>query len=388
MSRENGAEGPDRLSGLAHVATCSFLASRISPSAQFWIALGGGVALARAGARHGLRAGYGASLASVVQTVAMIGPLRVSGPLTQALNAPLVGWLIGRRAGFAAVLGACLLIRLVHYAVLNVAFVLVIIGGLDEYVATYDRIAGFLRVLPQGQAWAIGLTIVMGVVWALFYSVVQVLAYRRAMERWPQAPAPEAAADPPAIRGGEEEEEAPWAEVTTDGPLRTRPWPVVIVAVGLCAALLTGTEWRMLGVLAAVLAAAWLATRAFDWPATRLGLILGALFAVGALGPAIVGAVPWADAGARAVRAALLVLVATWARAAAGADGIRRVARTVLSAARLRHAAWLTAELESDGRLGAAGRTLIEHLRPVEKSPIPMADALTEWVAAESARHP
>lgn len=382
----SAAGGGDRLSGLAHVATCSFLASRIAPSAQFWIALGGGVALARAGASHGLRAGYGASLASVVQTVAMIGPLRVSGPLTQALNAPLVGWLQGRRAPFAVVLLACLAIRLAHYAVLNVAFVLVIIGGLDEYVATYDRIAGFLRVLPEGQGWAIGLTIAMAIVWGLFYSVVQVLAYARALSRWPPQPPP----GPAEGAGGDilEETAAPWTEVSPPGRMRAHPWPVVAVAVGLCVALLTGTQWPLLGVVAALLLAVWLATRAYDWPAIRLGLVLSGLFALGALGPAIVGAVPWADAGARAVRAALLVLVATWARAAAGAEGIRRVARASLRALRLRHAARLTGELESDRRLGAAGRSLIDELRDVEKSPIPMADALTAWVAAESARHP
>ena len=32
--------------GLAHVATVSFLAARAAPSAQFWIALAGGIALA------------------------------------------------------------------------------------------------------------------------------------------------------------------------------------------------------------------------------------------------------------------------------------------------------------------------------------------------------
>lgn len=375
--------GGDRLSGLAHVATCSFLASRIAPSLQFWIALGGGVALARAGALHGLRAGYGASLASVVQTVAMIGPLRVSGPLTQALNAPLVGRLIARRTPFAGVLAACLGIRLLHYVFLNVLFVLVIVGGLDVYVATYDRIAGFLRILPKGEAWAVGLTIVMALVWALFYSTVQVLAYIRAMERWPAAEPAEPGAAPPL-----EAERHFWAATSPPRPRFDHPWLVVGLAVLGCAVLLTGTAWPLLGAVAAALLLVWTATRAFDAPAIKLGLVLAGLFAIGALGPALVGAVPWSDAGARAVRAALLVLVATWARAAAGADGIRRVARASLQWLRLRHAARLTAELESDRRLGEAGRTLVAELRDVEKSPIPMADALTAWVAAESARHP
>src|SRR6266581_234853 len=41
--------------GLAHVATVSFLASRASPAFGFWIALAGGVALARVGQRDGAR---------------------------------------------------------------------------------------------------------------------------------------------------------------------------------------------------------------------------------------------------------------------------------------------------------------------------------------------
>src|SRR4051812_29977860 len=79
--------------GLAHVATVSFLASRASPVAGFWIALAGGVALARAAQRDGARLGYGASLAATLQTIALIGPVRINVPLTQALSAPLIGTL-------------------------------------------------------------------------------------------------------------------------------------------------------------------------------------------------------------------------------------------------------------------------------------------------------
>src|SRR5688500_18089551 len=122
------------LPGLAHVATCSFLAARLAPSGQFWVALAGGVALARAGAERGLRAGYGVSVAAVVETVALIGPARVNGPLTQALNAPLVGHMHAKGSRFAAQLAACLTIRLVHYALLNVLFVWLVIGGIENYV--------------------------------------------------------------------------------------------------------------------------------------------------------------------------------------------------------------------------------------------------------------
>ena len=71
----------------------AFLAARAAPSMQFWIALAGGIALARAAALRGLRAGYGASGAAMLQTVAVMGPARVNGPLTQALTAPLLGTL-------------------------------------------------------------------------------------------------------------------------------------------------------------------------------------------------------------------------------------------------------------------------------------------------------
>jgi hypothetical protein len=82
--------------GLAHVATVSFLASRAAPSIGFWVALAGGVALARAAQRDGVRVGYGASAAATLQTVALIGPARFSVPLTQALSAPLIGALEAR----------------------------------------------------------------------------------------------------------------------------------------------------------------------------------------------------------------------------------------------------------------------------------------------------
>ena len=142
---------PPPVLGLAHVASCSFLASRLAPSGQFFLALGGGVALARVGAQHGLRAGYGASAAAMVQTVALIGPARFNAPLTQALNAPVLGRLIGRGASRAAQLAAVLAIRLVHYALLNVLFVAIVVGGLDEYVDTYDSVTGGIEkvlVLP------------------------------------------------------------------------------------------------------------------------------------------------------------------------------------------------------------------------------------------------
>src|SRR5688500_305762 len=93
---------PPDVTGLAHVATVSFLASRATPSGAFALALAGGVALARAAATHGLRSGYGASAAAILQTVALMGPARVNGPMTQAMSAPPPGRVHAREAGARA----------------------------------------------------------------------------------------------------------------------------------------------------------------------------------------------------------------------------------------------------------------------------------------------
>ena len=84
--------------GLTHVATVSFLASRAAPSLQFFFALGGGIALARAAHGRGARTGYGTALASMLQTVAVMGPARINAPLTQAITAPMMGRLQARGA--------------------------------------------------------------------------------------------------------------------------------------------------------------------------------------------------------------------------------------------------------------------------------------------------
>src|SRR5688500_9929811 len=173
------------ISGLAHVATASFLASRAAPSIGFWVALAGGVAVARAGARRGLRWGYGASVAAMLQTVALIGPTRIGVPLTQALTAPLLGVLHARDVGVAWQMTVCGLIRLVQNAITGAFVIVVLTGGFDVYVDTYDSIAGWIPLLPEGEtaAW---ISIVAGLVgWAVFASVVQVLVYRRGLRVWP-----------------------------------------------------------------------------------------------------------------------------------------------------------------------------------------------------------
>ena len=92
---EEGARAATR-SGPAHVAVVSFLALAAAPAGGFWIALAGGVALARVAERRGARLGFGASAAAMLETVAIIGPARFGVPLTQALTAPMLGRLEAR----------------------------------------------------------------------------------------------------------------------------------------------------------------------------------------------------------------------------------------------------------------------------------------------------
>src|SRR5436305_15268232 len=114
--------------GLAHVAAVSFLAARVAPSGAFWLALAGGAALAREGALRGLRSGYASSAAAMLQTVAIVGPLRINAPLTQAISAPLLGAMHARGRAPVTQFFAALAIRLVHYALLTAFAGLVLLG--------------------------------------------------------------------------------------------------------------------------------------------------------------------------------------------------------------------------------------------------------------------
>ena len=148
----------------------SFVASRAVPSGGFWVALAGGVATARAGERHGLREGFGASVAAMVESVALMGPARLGVPLTQAASAPLLGRMHGRRAPFWRQYATCIAIRLAQNS-LSTAFVIwVIVGGLDAYAGSYDALLGRLPLLPTGEAAALAGTALGLMGWALFAS--------------------------------------------------------------------------------------------------------------------------------------------------------------------------------------------------------------------------
>jgi len=151
---------------------------------------------------------------------------------------------------------------------------------------------------------------------------------------------------------------------------------------------LAGTEWPLLAAVAAWLALAWALSRADPGPVPT-GLALAALIAGSALLFTLGGGLGLDIALRRTARAALLVLVATWLRAAAGADGLREVSRRALGRLRrlpsLPEAVRTLDGIGSERSLLAAGRSLTESLSGVRKRPRPVVDAVLGWVVSESA---
>ena len=361
--------------GLTHVATVSFLASRAAPSLQFFFALGGGIALARSSARLGARIGYGTALASMLQTVAVMGPARINAPLTQAITAPMMGRLQARGARPLVEFLACLALRLVHYAVLLAAFIFVILGGLDEFTGSYETLTGWLGIVPQGPTAALAVTAAGQFLWAIFFSTVQVAAYRRALGNWP-APARVADDAPPALAAGAER-----------GAGRFDPRAVVLAALLASGLLLASTSWALLLGVTAWLIPAWLFSRP-DHDAVPIGLALAGLLAFAALTGGLLSGAGLELTLRRVVRAVLLVAVATWMRAAAGPGGLRETFRRALHRLRaipaVREAATLMAGLDSGPRLIAAGRAAADRFADVALKPADLADTVTAWVAVES----
>jgi hypothetical protein len=385
--------------GPAHVAVVSFLAARAAPTGGFWIALAGGVALARTAERRGARLGFGASAAAMLETVAIIGPARFGIPLTQAATAPMLGRLEARGVPILPQLVACAAIRLLHNTATTAFFIWVIAGGLDAYAGTYDAIGRRVGI-EVGTADALGLTVAGLLAWAAFASTVQVLVYRRGLRGWDRLAA--SAADESDVDrdiGGQRnardvrrdmrdqrQSRAPAAPVAS-GPRRWDPRAVTLVAAIAFALLLSGTSWPLLAALALALAIAWVAAPT-DREPVPTGLLFAAILAAGALAFALGGGLGLDEAARRATRAALLVLTATWMRAAAGAEGLREVARRVLGKLRrvpaANEAGVVLDSIESEGRLAAAGRALADELNGVEKRPMPFVDAVLRWVVRES----
>jgi hypothetical protein len=359
-------------SGPAHVATVSFLASRAAPTGGFWVALAGGVALARVAQRRGLRHGYGASLAAMLESVAIMGPARVGVPFTQAITAPLLGRFEARGVGWAFQWLGCGAIRLVNNSLATAFFIFV--TGLDAYAGTYERFGDWVGV-DIGTGGALLLTALGLVAWAAFASAVQVTVYRRGLSRWPDGEAePEAPEEPPRA---------------TVHPQRFDPRAVALAAAMAFGLLLASTDWVLLGAAAAWLALAWITCRP-DRQFVPTGLLLTGVLALTVFAFSLGGGLGLELALRRASRAGLLVLVATWLRAAAGADGLREVSRRALGRLRrvpaMDEAARTLDEIGSEGRLLAAGRALAERMRGVRRRPLPVLDAVLDWVSHEAAR--
>ena len=335
--------------GLAHVATVSFLASRAAPSLQFFFALGGGIALARSAERGGARTGYGTALASMLQTVAVMGPAPINAPLTQAITAPMMGRLQARGAHPLTEFLACLALRLVHYAVLLAAFIFVILGGIDEFTGSYETLTGWLGIVPQGPV--------------------------AALADWPLAAPP--VAEPPAP--------GTYAE---RGAGRFDPRAIVIAALVATALLLASTSWPLLLGVAAWLISAWLVCKP-DHDAVPLGLVLAGMLAFAALTGGLLSGAGLELTLRRVLRATLLVAVATWMRAAAGPGGLREAFRRALRRLRrvpcVKEAAAQMEGLDPGPRLVAAARAAADRLADVPLAPVPLVDAVIAWVAAEAA---
>jgi hypothetical protein len=380
---------PPAPTGPAHVAVVSFLAARAAPTGGFWIALAGGVALARVAERRGARLGFGASIAAMLETVAIIGPARVGIPLTQAVSAPMLGRLEARGVAAWLQVLACGAVRLLHNTATTAFFIWVIAGGLDAYAGTYDALGRRLG-LEIGTADALALTAAGLLLWAGFASVVQVLVYRRGLRGWDEleAAAADHERDVDPDRGGQRNERE------ADRPARTRrerwnPWLVTLAAVVAFTVLLASTAWVVLATVAVCLGAAWLVAPT-DREPVATGLLFAAVLAGGALVFGLGGGLGADEALRRAARAALLVLVATWMRAAAGAEGLRAVFHGVLAGLRrlpaMPEATRVLDGIDSERRLAAAARSVVDDVRGVALRPLPFLDALLGWVVRESLR--
>jgi hypothetical protein len=282
---------------------------------------------------------------------------------------PLLQWL------------ACALIRMTHNAAGTAFFIWVILGGLDAYAGSYDALFARLPGLPSGETAALVLTAVSLAVWTVGATAAQVVVYRRGMARWPADGADTVAGrSAPATGCG-----SPAARPSSH---RFDPRAVTLAAAIAFALLVSSTDWALLGGVTAWLVLAAAVTSTADRGVVATGAGLAAILAGGALVAGLVSGLGADLALRRALRAALLVLVATWLRAAAGSDGVREVARRVLGRLgripAMAEAAEVLDRLGSDRRLAVAGRSLQAALSAVPKRPLPVLDALLGWVAVHS----
>jgi hypothetical protein len=371
---EESAAQMRRVAGLAHVASLSFLATRLAPPLGFGLSLAGGVALARASAAGTLRVGYATAWAAIVETVAIVGPNRLGGPITQALTAPAIGRLEALGRGRLIQIAAAAALRFAYNAATTVFFIAVVAGGVGGYAEAYGKLAGWLPGAPAGALASLLVTTAGLVAWALFAASVQVITFAHAFRRWP-APGAEAPAPSPGRRPGRSK--------------RFDPRVVVgATAVSFAVLLLAMTPWVLVASAISLLIA-WALCRP-DLDVLPSGLAIASI--LGILGAAL-GALGGGGAGQAVqlgARASLLVLWATWLRAASGDLGFREVARRALWRLRAvpaaREAGTLLAEMGAERRIGPAARQLTEVGRRAPRTPMGIVDAVIDWIAVEAHR--
>jgi len=363
------------LSGMANVTALTFLAARAVPLG--WVvAVVGGVPLARAAQRRGARAGWATALASLVETMAIMGPARMSIPLPHALSAPLLGALHARGRSLVLLALAGAAVRSVYYAATS-TFSIVVLIGLEAYVGSYEQLRGLLDFLPEGRAAALWVTAVGLLAWSLAAGLVQAWVVRRGLRQWDDAAAQHRA--PVGVDG---------SLAATVGEAHRRAGTLVLVAGVLFVVVLSSTDARVLGVAALLLAVAWAATPA-DLRTLRRGLLLALPLALSTAAFVVMGGIGLDAALSRGVRVLLLVLTAVWLHRAAGSAGLRE--RTLRLVRRLRRfptlalaGAVLSASV-ADGDVGGAARRLGARLRHVRR-PRPALDASLAWMTDESLR--
>lgn len=386
--------------GFAHVAVLAFVAARVVPSFGFPISLVGGTGIAHATDRLGARRGLAAGVAAAIESVAILGPARMSGPGGQLTTAPAIGMLHARGHGRTVQIAVCAAIRAVFNVITTLVFVVIIAGGIDTYVGAYDATVGLIPGAPDGEAAALVATLAGIAIWALGASTVQVLVFERAQRRWlsnggiepgagtpaTEADAGEGAPDP------EADAEEPELHLPSTLPASARrfdPRAVTAAAAVAFLLLLLSTEPLLLGAVALWLLVAWQLAPA-EREVLRPGLFLAGSVAIGAFIANVIGGEGVDDGLEHAARATLLVMTATWMRGAAGTEGVREVVRRVLTRmGRFRAAGELQASLDSiagERRMGAAVRSLIDDVRQGEGELLRMLDAAIEWVAREASR--
>lgn len=358
---------------MAAVASLTFLVARAVPGG-YWVALTGGVPLARAGQRGG-REGYATAGASLVETTAVMGPARLGIAVPHAASAPLLGVLDRRGAGYLALAAAGALVRYLYYLA-TLAFYIWVLVGVDAYTGTYESVRDLVPFLPAGARAAIWVSAVGLVFWSAGAGLIQAWVIRRGLRRWPEDAEVEVV---------EPEREPAQIKATALGDPRV----IVTVAALLIALALATTEPLMLAVVAGLLAVLWAVSDAGLRPLAG-GLALAAPLALSTLAFGLVGGIGQAQALRRTARVALLVLIAVWLRAAAGPDGLREVSlRLVGRLPRVRTLALTAAVLGASAGAadyGASGRRLGARLRGTRKRPGPILDAVLMWIGTEASQ--